>query len=635
MKMKKIETINTEVEPIKKPIPLEVLQKKTKERVLSLQPSFVFSPQMLEVFQHYGAAYNQCVHNNTTKQKPERIIVPAPTGSAKTTSAKVYLSEMALKGLSGLLVVGKVADAIKAVEEINEMAGKKVAVCTYVINKEKPDNDARVDINQLNKYLIAVITHGMFESRSASEKDIELIRDYNTKNRQAIIIDEHIDFIKSTSFSSSDLLEASALVNGIRSWSTVTEELMRILEAKPSNEAMSVTLGNDTVKIMYNGIKMLEAGNGYVGLKKDLKRQDRENSDRQWVIDLLRTVAYVASKKNLVVRQGNYNIFSANEDLTNKFGSVVVLDATAEFTPLYTAHAANRKDIQLGELPKDIRNYSNVTLHICTDKNRKQSFNKIYNIPKQKGELDLIIDSYLEELYPLVADGSKLLVVTFMKVEELFRTRCKDDNITFIHWGEHEGRNDFANYKKAVVIGWFRKPKNKYYQDIDAIKEDTSTYIPLSTSIGIDVIDMINGGIATDIIQFFNRTRSRIVIDKSGNCKSTDFYLFDDGSSPDLIELIQEAMPKIKTKQWIPVKSYPIVKSTAADQRAERIVAWLQKKKGYTMSQKTIMDDFGFSKQKLNTTFNSSLFKLLLEDAEIEKRIIKGRGGGIYFDVPK
>ncbi len=610
-----------------------------KERVLHLQPKFQFGENMMSGFFYYGATYNECVFRNKNDLPPIRLALPAPTGAVKSVSAKLYLSKSAMMGYSGLLVVGKVRNAIDAVQEINDMAGKNIAACVFTVSSKHPDCDERVELNELQNYPITVITHNMFLLRSNSMDNIELLKNYDDRSRDCVIIDEHIDFKRTVSFSSEELVEAIGLVKNIKGWSNIEKVFKTIIESDQKS-TIDKAEHPQISQIMNAGIQSLKRGDGYVGMKKDRRDEERESKDRDWIIRLMDRVSYVFGKTNMIITSGKYTFYSVNEDLTNKFGSVVILDATAEASPIYRAHLENRNDINQIEMPTGIRNYQNATLHICSDKQRRQSKGQLVDAAKAKKTLNLIVDSYLTALYPLVADGSKLLVVTFQAIEEIFRSRCKDDNIVFIHWGEHEGRNDFSDFTKAAAIGWFRKSKRKYYEDLDAILDDTGNYRSVTSSMDADVNTMIVGGLAADFVQFFNRTRSRVAVDEDGNCAPVDFYMFDDASHDNPVSIIEKEMPGIKIADWEPVEAYPITKNTVADGRSERIVKWLQNQPGSIISSKSIIEHFDGTNSKITDknfkdVTNCKLFKILLDDADIIMRIKRGRYGGIFFDIPE
>ena len=612
-----------------------------KNRVHQLQPRFKFGENMMSGFFYYGATYNECFYRNKNELSPMRFAVPAPTGSAKSVSAKLYLFIIAMMGYSGLLVVGKVKNAIDAVQEINDMAGKKIAACIFSVSNEHPDCNERVDLDDLQNYPIAVITHNMFLHRSNSMDNIDLLKNYSGKQRESVIIDEHIDFKRTVSFTTEELRESIGLVKNISGWDNIEKVFETILESEHI-QGISTAKHPQISRIMKDGIKRLRAGDGYVGMKKDRRDEEREAKDRDWMIRLMDRVAYIFdNKSNMIIKQGKYTSYSDNEDLTNKFGSVVILDATADASPIYRAHLMNRDDINQIEMPVGIRNYQNATLHVCHDKQRRQSKAQLVAVAKEKKTLKSIVDSYLSALYPLVSDGSKLLVVTFKDIEEVFRSRCQDDNIVFIHWGIHEGTNAYSHFSKVAAIGWFRKSKRKYHEDLDAVLDDANDYCAVTSSRDSDVNMMITGGLAADFVQGFNRSRSRVAIDEEGNCAPVDFYMFDDGSHDSPISIITKEMPGINMVDWEPAEAYPITKSTISDQRAERIVKWLQQQaSGAMINAKSVIRHFDGTNSKVTEknfkdVTHSKLFKMLLDDADIIMRITRGRYGGTFFDIPE
>ncbi len=621
-------------------------QKMLELRIKSLEPKFKFGENMLKGFFYYGATFNECVYRNTNGLPEIRLIIPAPTGSGKSVASQLYLAYLARKGFSGILIVGKIKNAIDAVNQINFMAKSPIAACTYTISTNNPDSPVRVNEDELKNYPIIVITHKMFLSRSSAFKNslqsLDGFKLFNGRQRACCIIDEAIDFKKTIEFSSDDLQGIIGLVGDLEIWDTVDHALKMILE---SNQCSNI----DTAKhpqitdLMEKAISLLRSGKGRVGYKKDLRREDRETEDRDFLIRLLDKIAFCFDHKNIIVKQGKTSYFSVDQDLTNQFGTVVILDATATSTLLYKSHMQNRSDILMFEMPKGIRNYQYATMHIYKNKNYKQSKNKLVTQAKKQKVLDQIIDHYLEILYNIVSDGSKILVVTFKDIVELFKTKCQNDHIKFIHWGIHEGTNSYSNFSKAAVIGLFRKSERKYIQDINAIQNNIIDYSPLTSSVAEDARAMIIGGLVSDLVQFFNRTRSRIAIDKKGNCLPTDFYIFDDGGFGSFIPTIKQEMPGIQEAVWEPetlkLTPYPIIKKSSADNRAERIIKWLLDHPNATINAKTILESFTgenkITQRYFKEVLKNQLFKELLDENNINIRIKKGRYGGTFFDIPE
>ena len=624
-----------------KPAPIHpnIFVKLLKNRVHTLEPRFKFGEQMLKGFYYYGATYNECLYRNINGCSPKRHTLPAPTGSAKSVSAKLYLSEIASMGYSGILVVGKVKNAIEAVQEINEIAKANIAACTYAISRTHPYCEQRVSTDLLKHYPIIVITHNMFLAKSSSTDNLGCFTQFDTKHRACVIIDEHIDFKRTVSISVEDIRDSIGLGKNIPGWGNVDNTLKMICESEIHSD-LDTASHPDIPDIMREAIGQLQRKKGFVGLKKDQKHEDRAAADRDYLIRVLDKIHFIFSHKNIVVRQGKHFYYSASEDLTNKFGSVVILDATAKSSLIYKAHMYNRDDIRMYEMPRSIRNYQHATLHICHNKHYSQSNGKLVQHAKTHKTIHQIIDHYLKLLYTLVADGNKILVVTFLEIVDIFQSRCKDENIVFIHYGEHEGRNDFSDFSKAVAIGWFRKSKRKYIEDIDAIHDDILDYEPLAGTINQDTKAMISGGLAADLVQFFNRTRSRVAIDEQGNCAPVDFYMFDDGSYGSPVESITQEMPGIQIKEWTPVQAYPLIIKNKLENRSDAIIKFLLKTPGATIDAKSIRSHFNgvnaiqVSKKNLKDILSSEYFKALCEENDIDIITKRGRYGGTFFQTP-
>ena len=195
--------------PILKPINPHDFADLMEIRIKFLNPGFHCGGKIRDGFIQYCLVYNDCVNLNS-KGKSTQFIIPAATGSGKTVSATLYLCQIAKMGMSGLLVVSEVSVAIEAAEIINSLAGIEVAGVYYSISDKNPLHELWHDINDLPR--ITIITHAMLIQRSDSGKDIEVLRTYNGKQRDIVIIDERIDLIKRISFGTNEIVDAVAIL---------------------------------------------------------------------------------------------------------------------------------------------------------------------------------------------------------------------------------------------------------------------------------------------------------------------------------------------------------------------------------------------------------------------------------------
>ncbi len=641
------------------PIHPEKFQTMVKDRVSYLSPTFQFGEKIMKGFYYFGAVFNEVLQRNLNNEKPMRLAVPAPTGSAKSVSVKLYLAYIGKRGYGGLLVVGKIVDAKLAVEEINEIAGTNVAACTY---SEQDDFEGRVSISELSEYPIAVVTHNLFLNRSHTLKDIELIRDYEGKNRGCIVIDEKINFKRTVDIEINDIKHSIGLVKfkvkkNKKQWELFEKQLQNIIdkcEEKTEGKSIySMEQSQEITKFINEAIGILKNGIGRVADPKTKGRDDIEAANRAWLINLLDRLAYIHTHSNIIIKQGEYTTLSVNEDMTNRFGSVAILDATMRSSLIYKAHMQNRDDIEMIGLPDGIRNYENSTLHIWhTFGKAKQSRTYLIHEAKELGTQESIIDTYLNILHTLVADGEPILVCTFKPLVELFKSRCKSDLIDFFHWGVHAGTNEYQHYSKVMAIGWNRKPQSVFWQDLHAINNDPANYQSFTDTAENDVALMARGELGADFVQLFNRSRSRIAVDEEGRSKKTDFYMIDDtsearvdsGNSDEPTDYIKEEMPGlIINDTWNPgVASllFPTTKKTIQQKEAERVIDYLGTKSGEVVSKNNVITAlYGTinrkSEKKIEHLTNYQYFKDLLEENQITMTKKRGRGGGTFFDVQK
>ena len=622
---------NIDVKMLRFPIEPEKFMESMRSRLLSLEPKFTFGAPMLEAFTIYAASYNQTIERNVNGKEPMRVVIPSPTGAGKSVSSHLYLSMLPTLGHSGLLIVGMVEDAIKATKTINDLARGNIARC-YYSDKGRPKTPEYCDVPGLKEYPIIVITHAMFLNRSATLHNINDFRLYNGIQRGCVIIDEKIDFRRTVSFTNRDVEILSSYIHNVDGMDTVEEVAKKLSTIKPEPPCMVINMGKSVSKVINHVAQCIRNGDGEISNPADNRPED-ELRRRRKVVNILDSMAYVLNGTNVIVKQGKLIISSRNLDLTNQFGSCCILDATSEHSPIYDAHSITRDDIQNFTMPDGVRDYSSVTLNVCLDKGRGQSADKLTN-HKNKDERAKVIDNYLEELYPLVEDGGKLLVITFKKLKGVFQSRCKSDNITFIHWGIHAGTNAYSSYTKVAIIGYYRRSVSKYTNDIDAIKCGVANYSAMSGKITGDVRFMIRMGIATSSVQGFSRCAIRVPTDSSGKCAPCQLYLFDDGGVGCPASSVVEMLPGLKVMEWIPIKRMPKKMRSNVIKGMDMAVEYLTGLRGSSATLEMVADYVDVSKRTLVRWLSKDLFLKMLAESDINYIVRPGTLGN-YFDVPE
>jgi len=111
-----------------------------------------------------------------------------------------------------------------------------------------------------------------------------------------------------------------------------------------------------------------------------------------------------------------------------------------------------------------------------------------------------------------------------------------------------------------------------------------SNYISIGESPESDAQAMVSGTIITSIVQAFNRSWARICSSIKGDCRLVDWYLFDDGKVPCLVEELTYALPGVKVEPWKPARASSTQKLSKVTSRNIRIVKWLASgKQGKTL----------------------------------------------------
>jgi len=615
-------------------------------RIQGLNPGFHCGGKIRDGFIQYGAVYNDVVDMNS-KGRTTQFVIPSATGTGKSVSATLYLSQIAKRGMSGLLVVSEVSVGIEAAEIINSLAGKDVAGVHYSISSKNPNHKLWHPIEDLPA--ITIITHAMFIQRSDSGKDIGALRSYNGRQRDIVIIDERIDLVKRVSFGTDEITDAVAILTRDKNLGQYAEMLSNF------NEIIFTTKTNVTNKNIGN-FKCLNSS-----LRKDLlellnwlnegnfnlmqrirgKRRD-PYTDRANVKDLLSRIIYVIDGNYTHIIEGTNVVCHREEDLSSMFGSVVVLDATSQVNPEYNYRAVNNHNIALIARIES-RNYSNVTLNVCSLKGPNQSKTAIYITPKRQNKHTGIILAYLKVIGAILEPDDKLLVVTYKDVVPLFQEHNPYKvQVKFIYWGSKDARgsNAFNAFNKAMVIGWYRKPVHYYVSSVMAINQ-FDYYVSSTGSVWSDANHLKDMLIVDDMIQFFNRVRCRTAIDDTGNCLPVELYCLtggNDAMEEVITESIKNEMPGIVIRKWEPKNLKELKqKRTKLEERAENFIMWLSDKidRYEEISLAELRQDFRLTSCIVSKVIKTDYFKELLEEEGITMTNAKGKGNPVRFILPR
>jgi hypothetical protein len=639
-------TASIPIHPLKKPIHPINFADLMKKRIKSLNSGFYCGGKIRDGFIQFCLVYNDCIDSNS-KGKLTLFVIPAATGSGKSVSATKYLSLIAKLGMSGLLVVSEVSVAIEAAKTINKLAGEEVAGVYHSLSDKHPQHKLWHPVNDLPR--ITIITHAMFTQRSYSGYNIKALRSFRGKQRDIIIIDERIDLIKRVNFGTNEIVDAVGILkrdDRLHGYAKILSDFNEnIFKTKTNVVNRNVGVLKDFHDYLGNNLLVLfnNLDAGHYNLLQRLRGKKRNSaSDRANVKDLFNRIIYVTAKNYTHIVEGSNVVCHREENLSGMFGSVVVLDATSQVNPEYDYRAVNGDDIIMFNRIAS-RNYSNVTLNICSFNGPNQSRWAIYHKPKRENKLKNIILAYLKVIGAILKPGDNLLVATYMDVVQLFiEHNPYKDQVKFIYWGSKDARgsNAFKDCNKAIVIGWHRRPFHYYVSTVMAINQMIGHYISTTGSVSSDATHLENMLIVDDMIQFFNRVRCRTAIDNKGNCPIVELYCFTGGKTK-MEEVIRTSivseMPNTVIIDWKP-KELKVLKrkATKNEQRAKNIVMWLRGRieKYEEIPLAELRQEFGFKLYTVSKVINSEIFKDLLEEEGITMITEKRSGNPVKFIFP-
>jgi hypothetical protein len=262
--------------------------------------------------------------------------------------------------------------------------------------------------------------------------------------------------------------------------------------------------------------------------------------------------------------------------LYNKFGTSVVLDATAQVNNFYALTSSNSNShIDIVEAPK-IRKYENLTIYKA--KGVQQSANTIFK--KDDDVAKKNAGWYAQVITEILNDGDKLLVISFKDFVDDYLSKQfpEKGSVVFTHWGNHVGRNEWSDCNKVILIGWFRLPEEEYISKLFNISSLGTSDLRAMKHITPDAIKSLRlSEIADDLIQGAMRCCARKIDTKDSDCREASVYLFQDNldGSDDVIDLFESEFPKANIVDWTPRISRPRSSLSKADQKKEGVIEHL------------------------------------------------------------
>lgn len=604
---------------------------------------------------------------------------PAQTGVGKSIALQVYVAM--LKVEASLIVVSTRAEADKYAEYICSLSGNLFYAKAVFSEGDHKKYSYSCDVhNGIDKYRCLIITHKrMQELANAEEDTLALYRLYcdkngNKKPRELVVIDEKLSFANHESVTMAEYERMLSFVDNALAFSKVCRALGKRSQVTKQLRTIKEFLVSEAGTLSdEKSAKLIEPHQPFIAMIEkelpemlDLKlfkeviearfdelsaeinsimntKDDRLKKEKSKTLTLVSKFCRILQREN---GDGEYcdlkhlALFKTNQATTiskfkqfySVFGACVVLDATATVNEFYkTASTGRLPTFDVIDVPK-VRKYKN--LKILTAKGHLQSRDALCGT---KDKLSLTIEKYLPVIDSLKSEKEKLLVVGHKAfIDEICLDYFKDKAVSFTHWGNHVGKNDWNDCSKVLVIGW------NYLPPLETVAEIYGAYMPSGDIVATSKITKDNmekfstAQMAEDIIQAVMRTRARVIADDDSDCYPTEVYLLypDRIKEQNVIDKVLDEFPEAVLQCWQPPFGISLSSFTKPQKNAHYILVDLDncKAKGGTeVSYKDVRESTSLSSSTFSKAITEDYFKEGLQTRGIKVEEINGRQKKFVF----
>lgn len=576
--------------------------------------------------------FNEGIRRNKNKEEARILIFSPPTGSAKSLSAKAYVS--LLKYETSLIVVNRVDDAIEFCKEINDLRGNQdYAKCYYKITDENKDSVYRTEKESINDSQCLVITQSMLKTLTAHNES-RLAEIILAVQRDLVIVDERLNLFSTNFLSNQELADCIRIFESIDSMPqyqssldlTTLKAIERIfisyntqasrentlyLWEKPE-EVKDVQFTNLQLQFQQinalldnNDINLLLHVTHLIDKRNDVTNEHLKENMRI----LLKSISSIFTRNEyLFSKSGNISTLSVVHDLDNRFGSMIVLDATATVNQYYDTLTYCKHTAAWHVISTDPRTYKNLTIHKARGFNQGKS--SLYEglLPETVNQN---AEFYLATARSILTPDDKLLIIAHKIFRAKLENKNQDPRIEFTHWGNHVGKNDWSHCNKVMIIGWHRIPQNAHYLNFTSA---VGSFQEAGESIKInDSLDIYSHTqLVDDLIQATMRCSARKTIDAEGNCNVSDVYIFHADNKNDIavVESFEKYFKDVKVTTWVPAQVGIEPKLTKRTHDIDEVMQYLviKSKTSENILWNNVITDLGVNKVKASRILNNQSF---------------------------
>ncbi|MCR9258703.1 MAG: hypothetical protein NXH95_03210 [Pseudomonadaceae bacterium] len=520
--------------------------------------------------------------HGTPHARDWHVLSPA-TGTGKSLGLKVYAANTLDNAPGIIIVVRLIAQADEFVSEINQLAGKDIAIA-------KHSAAAPINLEELRNFPVLVITHAAFTGRA--QRDHELWEQYSAfdnAKRKLVVVDEALDILEISRVQSCSVERIQRMVpqSAWDRWPEARSAIDTLLDVLHQIELKQL-VGGPTPKAQLliseekrAGMRSFEAGwDGLdqleelrTWLKSDAHRyligkrtvDDGAESRQKMAHDaILKELISVYSNFIVHSRDGNRHTFSTARSLLPDEGQgCVVMDATANTNAIYECMASESLPV-FKQPAVPCRNYGNATLKTSwghsVGRNSLVKPNSTGRMPIQNEAPKLIAALVKDHKAREGTDCpmEKVLIVCHMAAEQHLKGFDTPFEYDVGHYGALDGKNDWREYDSVVIYGLdYRHPTDPGVSFLALQGEHKLDPFGDAGERSFggheDIVKALERGwIVSSLIQAVNRINTRRVIDAEGNCPRSFVYLAlpQNAVGKAVYKSVQEQMPGIQVASW-------------------------------------------------------------------------------------
>lgn len=479
------------------------------------------------------------IDSSEYRKQGKIAVIPLETGGGKSSITNLTLAWIVKNDYvnSGTIILKeRIEDCDATVKDINQIAGKKVAIA-YHSGKYEDKNPKRRGAleselkKSLMNYPVLVMTHEGFKHRriclieyiywkhGAKKEDKEKSREYA---RLRLIIDEQPCLLTTYKITNESLWKIEQYVQTLAN---------KVLYQELSNVTNYIR-GNCFVKRIDLETVYWDKCNFQLSSTLDDAIYVSRNENIKDIYAALQVFCNEGGFINYSDREEYRNLTIAKYiDIFDPVFNTVVLDGTSRINFIY-----KNDFFKIVDMPC-IKTYKNTNLSICR---------QLTGSRKELSTNTAIIEASLKYIMAKVPKDEPCLLITHMDIEQDFLELGLPENIHINHYGAITGTNRYINYKWGYYIGVPYYHNNIYklayhlcHKNSDyGRNQHTVTRAGVYEFVDPDYNNTRNSMIAVELVQAINRIRCR----KWNDGDTLETFAFLLNKDDNVIDLVKQAM---------------------------------------------------------------------------------------------